>query len=231
VIVHRFFSGPHLEDDVREDPGVSGFDLSGALRRIRRIADLSQRQLAVAAEVSVSALAHAEAGTRGLPVSALARAAGLAGLRLALLDAEGREIGPMAPDTVRDLGGRRFPAHLDTLHSDERWWRYEHRWDRPRPSFTVDRDRAGRDARRVRDGIPADHHPIRPGDSPQERRAARQRAIRQRDREEFQRRLESGLIPPLEAFDCTCPQLCDELDDRSGKPVHAPGCSCHCDLA
>ena len=33
------------------------------------------------------------------------------------------------------------------------------------------------------------------------------------------------------AFTCSCPPACDELDDRSGKPVHAPGCACDCDVA
>ena len=143
---------------------MGAFELAGSLRRIRRIADLSQRQLAVAAEISVSAVAHAEAGTRDLQVTALARAAELAGLRLALLDGEGNEIGPMAPDTVRDLSGRRFPAHLDTRHSDELPDRWEHRVDRPMPWFTVHRDRAGRDVARRRNGVPEDHHPVRPGD-------------------------------------------------------------------
>ena len=30
---------------------------------------------------------------------------------------------------------------------------------------------------------------------------------------------------------CTCPAECDQLDDRSGTPVHANGCRCHCDIA
>jgi transcriptional regulator with XRE-family HTH domain len=207
------------------------FDLSGTLRRIRRIADLSQRQLADRCRLPQSTLAQAETGRRDLPVGALARAAELAGLRLAVLDSDGAEIRPMSPDGVRDLGGRRFPAHLDTLHTDELpgWW--EHRPDRPRPWFTAHRDRAGRDHGRRRNGTPEDHHPVRPGDSPQERRAARQRAIRERNREEFLRRLAAGDVPPLEPFDCTCPPVCDELDDRSGKPVHAPECPCDCDVA
>jgi len=122
------------------------FDLCGALRRIRRLADLSQRELAARAAVSASAVGHAEAGTRDLPVASLARAAAVAGLRLALLDGEGREVSAMGPNSVRDHGGRRFPAHLDTVPSEERWWRYEHRFDRPRPSFTFDRSGEGREA-------------------------------------------------------------------------------------
>lgn len=210
---------------------MGDFDLSGSLRRIRRIADLSQRQMAAAAAMSPSAVAHAEAGTRDLPVGAFARAASLAGLRLALLDGDGHEVSGMAADSVRDLGGRRFPAHLDTVHTDERSWRYEHRFDRPRPWFTVDRDRAGRDALRRSLGTPEDHHSFRPEDSPRERRAARQRAAWLRKQEEYQRRLESGTVPPFEHFACTCPPRCEELDDWSGRPVHAEGCPCSCDVS
>jgi transcriptional regulator with XRE-family HTH domain len=206
------------------------FDLSGTLRRIRRLADLSQRELADRCDLSQSAVAHAESRQRDLPVGALVRACALAGLRLALLDVDGHEIAGMAADAVRDFGGRRFPAHLDTSHSDERWGRYAHRFDRPTPWFTVDRDRTGRDAMRRAHGMPDDHHPVRPGDSPQERRAARQRAARQRERDEYQRRLAAGEAPPLADFDCSCPPVCDELDDRSGRPVHAEGCRCSCDL-
>jgi transcriptional regulator with XRE-family HTH domain len=206
------------------------FDLCGALRRIRRLADLSQRELAAAAALSPSAVAHAEAGTRDLPVSSFARAAAVAGLRLALVDGDGHHVGAMAGHTVRDRGGRRFPAHLDTHHSDDRWWRYEHRYDRPRPWFTVDRDRDGRDRLRQRAGTPEDHHEHRPGDSPQERKAQRVREARHRADEERRRRIEAGEFPARDDFVCSCPPRCDELDDGSGKPVHAEACPCNCDL-
>ena len=228
--VHRsgdaLVSGTGFPDHRR----MTAFDLPGTLRRIRRLADLSQRELAIELRASKSSIAAAESGASGLDARLLARAAELTGLRLALLDGEGREIGAMAADTVRDLGGRRFPAHLDTRHSDERWWRYEHRFDRPRPWFTVDRDRAGRDALRATLGTPEDHHPFRPGDSPQDRKAARRRAALLGEREEYQRRLASGALRPPEDFECICPPRCDELDDRSGRPVHAGDCTCSCDL-
>ena len=192
---------------------------------------MSQRQLAERCGLSQSAIAHAETGRRDLSVGDFATAADLADLRLALLDRDGNEVLPMAPDTVRDLGRRRFPAHLDTVHSDELpgWW--EHRYDRPLPWFTAHRDRTTRDAVRRLDGIPQDHHPVRPGDSPQERKATRQRAARRRAREEIERRSAAGQLRPVEDFRCTCPAACDELDDRSGGPVHAPECACDCDVA
>lgn len=205
------------------------FDLSGTLRRIRRLADLSQRQLAAACELSQSAVAQAESGRRDLPVGALVRAAEQAGLRLALLDAAGREVPGMAPDTVRDRYGRRFPAHLDTSFADEFEGRYEHRHDRPRPWFTVDVDRAARDALRRSRGTPDDHHPVRPGDSPQERRARRQEAARRRQEEARRSRLAAVRPGEPDDLSCSCPSACDELDDGTGRPVHSPDCPCGCD--
>ncbi|MGY1683619.1 helix-turn-helix domain-containing protein [Geodermatophilus sp. SYSU D01176] len=209
---------------------MPSFDLSGALRRIRRLADLSQRQLTAACGLSQSAVAQAESGRRELPVGALVRAAEQAGLRLALLDAAGHEVAGMSPDAVRDLYGRRFPAHLDPHFADEREGRYEHRYDRRRPWFTVDVDRAARDALPGRLGTPVDHHPVRPGDSPEERRARRQEAARRR-REEARRLRLAGAEPgAADDFTCRCPPACDELDDGNGRPLHAPACPCGCDL-
>jgi transcriptional regulator with XRE-family HTH domain len=211
---------------------VGGFDLAGALRRVRRRADLSQRELAHACQVSPSVIAHAEAGRRGLTVQLLAAAAELAGLRLALIDETGAEVPGMRHDTVRDMGGRQFPAHLDTVHSDDRWWRYEHRPDRVRPWFTFDRDREGRDAGRRSAGTPDDHHLPGADDSPQERAAARRRAYLRAAAEERQRAFLAGELSGIGlGFECTCPTVCDELDDRSGRPVHAEECPCLCDLA
>ena len=211
-------------------PVATGFDLCGVLRRIRRTADLSQRELASAAGLSVSAVAHAEAGTRDLPSRALARAAELAGLRLALLDADGREVAGMHPDGPRDATQRRLPAHLDTLHTDEVADRWAHRPDRPQPWFTFGLDRAARDRQRARAGMPEDHDVPVPGDSPAERRAQRQEAARRRAAEERERRRASVGWPADEGLTCTCPPECDEVDDGSGPPAHATTCACRCDL-
>jgi HTH-type transcriptional regulator/antitoxin HipB len=209
----------------------SGFDLCGALRRIRRRADLSQRELAAAAGLSPAAVARAEAGTRDLPVRALAHAAQLAGLRLALLDRDGVECPGMTADGARDRGGRRFPAHLDTRYGDEGWWYDAHRYGRERPWFTFDRDRRVRNAHRLGDGTPEDHHVPQAGDSPEERAEARRREYRRRVADEHRRRFEAGEFRRLaDSFTCTCPPRCDELDDHSGRPVHAPGCPCRCDV-
>jgi transcriptional regulator with XRE-family HTH domain len=211
-------------------PVADGFDLCGVLRRIRRTADLSQRELAAAAGLSASAVAHAEAGTRDLPSRALVRAAELAGLRLALLGADGREVTGMDPDGARDATRRRLPAHLDTQHTDEVADRWAHRRDREQPWFTFGLDRAARDRQRARAGTPEDHDVPVPGDSPAERRARRRQAARRRAEEDRARRRAAGWGPPDDGLICTCPPECDEVDDGCGPPGHAAGCPCGCDL-
>jgi transcriptional regulator with XRE-family HTH domain len=210
---------------------ANGFDLCGVLRRIRRTADLSQRELASAAGLSVSAVAHAEAGTRDLPSRALARAAELAGLRLALLDEDGREIPGMDADGARDTTGRRLPAHLDTQHTDEVADRWTHRPDRQQPWFTFGLDRAARDRQRARAGTPDDHGIPVAGDSPADRARARRRAAwRAREDPRLQRLAAMPWRPLDDGFTCACPPECDEVDDGSGPPRHAAVCPCGCDL-
>jgi transcriptional regulator with XRE-family HTH domain len=212
---------------VTSDPGP--FSLSGALRRARRIADMSQREMATAASIARSTLAAAEASTRDLPVSALARAAAVAGLRLALLDAEGTEVAPMDDDAVRDMGSRRFPAHLDTRYSEEDWWHGQERYSREQPWYTFDRRRDLRDRFRAQDGTPEDHQLPQPGDSPEERSAARRRAALRRVHEEWEERRAAGRLPASEPWICDCPAACAHLEDWQGPPRHSDGCRCRCD--
>jgi hypothetical protein len=147
-----------------------------------------------------------------------------------MLDAAGSEVPGMSEEGVRDFGRRRFPAHLDTRYVDEGWWHEAHHWSRPQSWYTFDLDRGRRDGRRRAGGTPEDHQLPKVGDSPEERRAAGQRAARQRAQEEWRRRRAAGELPEPEPFTCSCPAECDELDDWSGKPVHAPACTCGCDL-
>ena len=193
---------------------------------------MSQREVAAAAGISASAVAKAESGTRDLPTSLLARIAEVAALRLALVDGNGRELGPMSDVAVRDTSGRRFPAHLDTRYGDEGWWHGPDRHYRTQPRYTFDRRRDQRDRFRERDGTPDDHLLPQPGDSPAERDEERRRTRWVAGKEERERRFLAGELADVrEAFSCTCPAECDDLDDRSGKPVHADGCRCHCDIA
>jgi transcriptional regulator with XRE-family HTH domain len=211
---------------------MSPFDLPAVMRRIRRGADLSQRELAQRIGISKSAVARIESGLVGLDVRILARAAALAGLRLALVDESGEEVPGMTAGAVRDRANRRFPAHLDTRYSEEDWWHGPHRYERDQPWYTFDRDRRLRDEYRHRRGTPADHLLPQPGDSPRERAAERRRAYLRARAEERQRRFLAGELRHRgEEFECTCPPGCDQLDDRSGRPVHAEECPCSCDLA
>src|SRR6476660_4565168 len=147
-------------------PSVGEFELPGMLRRIRRRADLSQRELAERCAVSQSMVAKVETGERDLPVGTLVAAAQLAGLRLALLDDLGDEVSAMTDRAVRDAGGRRFPAHLDTRFGDEDWWHGDQRYSRSQPWYTFDRVRPVRDYWRRRRGLADDHQLPHTGDAP-----------------------------------------------------------------
>jgi transcriptional regulator with XRE-family HTH domain len=204
-------------------------ELSGLLRRIRRTADLSQRELAAACGVPQATIAQAEAGRRGLSVAALARVAAVAGLRVTLVAADGTELRPMDDGTVRDMGNRRFPAHLDTRYSEEQWWHGPERYSRPEPWYTFDRSRVIRDHYRGRDGVPDDHQLPQPGDAPAERRAARRREADRRAFEDWERRRAAGLLPRDPGWVCDCPSGCAELEDWHGPPRHTDDCRCRCD--
>ncbi|WP_222262314.1 helix-turn-helix domain-containing protein [Modestobacter marinus] len=208
---------------------MGDFDLPGTLRRIRRRADLSQRELARACTVALAVVSHAEAGRRGGTVEFLSRAAVLAGLRLALLDETGTEVGPMDGDAVRDDAGRRFPAHLDTRYGDDCWWHGPERYSRAQPTYTFDRCRDRRDARRRRLGSPDDHQVPRPGDSPAARRARRQADAQRRWHEEVRRRQEAGELRECPEWDCACPPECAE-QDAGELPAHISECPCECDV-
>jgi transcriptional regulator with XRE-family HTH domain len=215
--------------------------VAALVRRIRRVADLSQRDLAGALGVAASTVARAESGARDLPAAVLARAAELAGLRLALLDATGVEAPGMDPGAVTDRAGRHFPAHLDTRHGDEDWWHGSERYSRERPWYTFDRDRHTRDHFRGGRGAPADHQSPQPGDGPEARARAREDAARaaraaesRRRTEELRRRGGQDVWAPT----CTCPADCDELlfpttpltPSQNAVP-HVEDCACRCDIA
>ena len=190
---------------------------------------MSQRQLAEHLGRSKSTIAAIEAGERGLDARTLGLAAELAGLRLALVDADGRQVTGMADDAVRDQAGRRFPAHLDTRYGDDDWWHGRERYSREQPWYTFDRLRYTRDHWRERRGTPDDHQLPQPGDSPRERREARKWAKERRRREELQRRFLAGEIRAPEEWTCSCPPECAELDVGE-RPVHARDCPCGCDI-
>ena len=206
------------------------FPLAGLLRRIRRTADCSQRELAARAGISKTALGAAESGTRDLAVSALARAAATVGCRLTVVDATGAELSPMDTDTVRDGAGRLLPAHLDTRHGDEDWWGGPHRPHLDAPRYTYDLDRRARDGRRQRRETPPDHHRPAVGDSLAERAATRRAQQLRARAQEHRRRLLAGELPSPPDPTCTCPATCDDLLDTDARVPHVEECACRCDI-
>lgn len=144
----------------RERPAPAAQAAGDLLRAARRLADLSQRELAERSGVALSVVARIEAGQTVAPrlttVLALLAAAECR-LELRRGTAEGD-----AGLVVTDRAGRRFPAHLDVreVGAFGTWWgdwpmlstRAEKIWHhapRQRPEHTFDLARWRRDARRA----------------------------------------------------------------------------------
>lgn len=104
---------------------LGGYSLRGLIRRIRREADLSQRELARHVGVAPSTIAGIECGTSLPGLRTLQRIMKTAGYQLALLDGDDRLVVPLMNwGGVRDGAGRRYPAHLDTIVDPgyREWW-------------------------------------------------------------------------------------------------------------
>ena len=133
---------------------------AGVVCRLRRVLDLSQRDLADAAGVSPSTVARAESDELAISLRALTALLAIGGYAVVVVDAAGTPVVPMSRGALRDRGGRRHPAHLDArvpgtatfIGPREQWLR----WDRPVPALWCER-RAARDISRKRDGVPDDH--------------------------------------------------------------------------
>lgn len=128
-----------------------GLPVGGLVRRVRRLADRSQRELAVAARVSPSTVSRIEAGTLVPSIDVMTRILGVAELRLVAVDRQGRVVQPMDDwDDTRDGAERRYPSHLDTIIDPEpgEWWADV--YGLARPPETFHRDRLLRDLMRRR---------------------------------------------------------------------------------
>jgi transcriptional regulator with XRE-family HTH domain len=88
-------------------------DTSGYVRRVRRLADLSQRELGLTAGIPQARISRIEAG-QSISVDDFARLLSVAGLRIAIVDDDGEAVRPMPADVLRDRAGRRHPTHLDS---------------------------------------------------------------------------------------------------------------------
>jgi HTH-type transcriptional regulator/antitoxin HipB len=137
----------------------------------------------------------------------------LAGLRLAVLDAAGREVTPVPVDTVRDNQGRRFPAHLDVAPPDEvpyERWAFP-RYDRPDAQGWF-QHRTARDQRA--EDAPRRERPI---DHPR----GHELALRRRLMRGRQPRVDAPPSPDL---------VCDCIDDCFEELCVAE-CPCQCEAA
>lgn len=161
----------HVEEHQRAPAHTGRDDLGQTLRRLRRRADLSQRELALRAGVPASTVARIESGGTTNPrwrtVQRLVNAAGgsihLGVDRGATPDPVPDPPTPPPPagGTLTDAAGRRYPAHLDVrqVQRAEDWWGAwwagwyhlpRHRWPRQAPDHTFDLNRNRRDQRRRR---------------------------------------------------------------------------------
>jgi HTH-type transcriptional regulator/antitoxin HipB len=189
------------------------FDAGGHVARARRVADLSQRELADEVGVNQATVARWESGSPALTVAMLSRVLRLAGLRLQVVDEEGDVVPPFGADAVRDNAGRRFPAHLDVVAPDRRPINRGAgpRYDRAEPQgwYAL---RPTRDA--AREGCRADvAEAERPADHPTVAQLAERSAAR--------RAQQAPVLEPL--AECACPDSCFE------EPACGSGCSCQCE--
>jgi transcriptional regulator with XRE-family HTH domain len=130
---------------------ISGYPLGGIIRRVRRKADLSQRELAKYAKVSAASIGEFETGATTPSLAVLQRVLNAANYQLVVVDVDGHLVTPLEVwQDVTDGAGRRFPAHLDTIldpvYGD--WWADVYGLTAPPETFR--RNRKYRDWQRQR---------------------------------------------------------------------------------
>jgi transcriptional regulator with XRE-family HTH domain len=119
-------------------------DVPGMLRRGRRMAKLSQRELAAPAGVSTSTVAHIESRRLVPSLRTLISLLDAAGLTLQVVDRDGSVVPTYDGDGLRDRADRLYPAHLDVREVGPRgegWWGRNNvmPWIREMPTHTFDR--------------------------------------------------------------------------------------------
>ena len=135
------------------------FPFAGLLRRARRSADLSQRQLAARAKLHHSVVSRIEAERHEPSLTLLTQLLRAAGVMLVAINIDTDDpLGPMPDVAMRDAANRYFPAHLDVRrtrgHKSLMWWDwwYYHR-GRVKPLASFRRNRARRDLDRRQDRV------------------------------------------------------------------------------
>ena len=193
-----------------------GFEAGAYLARLRRLADLSQRDLAQRTGLPQSTIAAYEANRCQVTARRLDQVLRAGGLRLAVVDARDEEVEPFPADAVRDNADRRFPAHLDVQPPDVlpaevlRAPRYDRL-----PARAWHHRRAERDRLRADQPPESDHPTVAELEQRVRTRAAERRA------RALARR--AAVADRLVADPCTCPVDCWE---HAGC---APGCPCRCE--
>jgi transcriptional regulator with XRE-family HTH domain len=148
---------PHLSGGEEVDPPPAGptwvaaDTIPGLIRSVRRRADMSQRELAAAAELSSSTVGRIESGSLTPSLGVLLRLLAVGKLVLVVTDEDGNVVRPMHIwDDTRDGADRQFPAHLDLILDPRpgEWWADV--YGLARPPETLHRNRRYRDARRRR---------------------------------------------------------------------------------
>ncbi|OKI47360.1 GNAT family N-acetyltransferase [Micromonospora sp. CB01531] len=142
-------------------------DLGATLRALRRMADLSQRELAGKSGVPQATIARIESGRSPDPGFRLVeRLVGAVAGRITISVPAGAELPPVPQEELRDAAGRHPPAHLDAREVRQprdwpgAWWApwYDvppERWP-PLPAVTYALDRSERDRQRHRDRVRRD---------------------------------------------------------------------------
>jgi transcriptional regulator with XRE-family HTH domain len=128
---------------------MAHYPVAAFIRTLRRIADLSQREIADRCGLTRHVIASMEARPDLARVVRFEQLVEAAGLRLVILDGHGSALEPDHDRGLRDRGGRRFPAHLDVRPAAEGWWGSS--WPMffgREPLNTFDRNRWVRDRRR-----------------------------------------------------------------------------------
>lgn len=146
------------------------FDVAGYVRRARRLADLSQRELAERLGVAQPLVARVETGG-SLNVSVFARILALAGLRIVVVDDSGDVVAAMPGSGYRSRAGSRLPAHLDVHAAPERLTTKQLlRAADPAPRSVWYHRRPDRDARRRVSGAGAHTEQLTPAAAARRRR-------------------------------------------------------------
>lgn len=196
------------------------FDVPGLIRKVRRVCDLSQRDLAQRLRVAQSTVARWETGQVEPSISTFRRLLALADWDLQVRDPDDREPAPMRPDAVRDQQGRRCPAHLDVrtfnhfapahTTNHDRHWCVPGRWERD-------------SHRQRRHGlIPHDHpNPSEIQDYLSDLTWRQGRQLRRHLARTRAQQAAPGWVEPH----CTCPDACFTADHCT------PDCTCACDAA